>query len=63
MTRARRSGGKFDQAGKAAAADFTASSTSWAEARATSPVTTPVDGLVTFCARPEVPGVTRPWMK
>ncbi|MNL47287.1 hypothetical protein D3C87_1700670 [compost metagenome] len=60
MMRARRSGGSADQAGKAAAADFTAASTSWALASVTWPMTEPVAGLVTFCVRIEVPGVARP---
>ena len=53
ITRARRSGGRADQAGKAAFAAATAAATSSALPSATRPVTAPLAGLVTSCARPD----------
>jgi len=59
-TRARRSGGVAAQAGKAAAAAATAASTSDGLASGTWALTSPVAGLNTSLARPEVPATRRP---
>ena len=47
-------------AGNAAAASSTAVSTSWADAKSTSPDCTPVEGSYTRPWRPDVPGTTLP---
>ena len=58
--RARRSGGVFAQAGQAALATATTSSTSSAEASGTRFSATPVAGLKTSAKRPDLPGTRSP---
>src|SRR5690606_6416212 len=63
MTRARISGGVLAQPGKAAAATFTAASSSLLLASATLAWTSPVAGLNTSAERPLVPATSLPPMK
>ena len=63
ITRARRWGLVVAQPACALAADWTARSTSAAEASATRACTSPVLGLNTSLNRPDVPATARPSMK
>ena len=63
ISRARRSGGRFAQAGKAALAAATAASTSADDDRVTLRCLRPVAGLKMSCVLPLAPGTTWPSMK